>query len=219
MRKWDKLKVIEENGVVVVLRKIHPERINKVIETLVNSGIKVLEITADSENSYDTIRDMKKRYGDQVLIGAGTVIDKETAKLAADAQADFIFSPNLDVEVIQTANRYGCISIPGVYTPTEIVTAYTAGADLVKVFPAATLGPSYFKDLQGPLAHIPMMPTGGIGLENMGEFLANGAIAIGVGSSLLNKKLIDTGNYEELSEKAKSFVNRFNEVKACESKK
>ncbi|MBY0223164.1 bifunctional 4-hydroxy-2-oxoglutarate aldolase/2-dehydro-3-deoxy-phosphogluconate aldolase [Sporosarcina aquimarina] len=213
MRKWDKLKIIEEHGVVAVLRKVDPEQISEVIKTLVGSGIKVLEITADSERSYDTIRNMKKLYGDRVLIGAGTVLDKETAKMAADAQADFIFSPNFDLEVIQTANRYGCISIPGVYTPTEIVTAYAAGADLVKVFPASTLGPAFFKDLQGPLAHIPMMPTGGVDLENMGDFLMNGALAVGVGSSLLDKKLIESEDYEGLAEKAKCFVNRFKEVR------
>ncbi|WP_153723020.1 bifunctional 4-hydroxy-2-oxoglutarate aldolase/2-dehydro-3-deoxy-phosphogluconate aldolase [Sporosarcina cascadiensis] len=215
MKKWDKLKFIEENGVVAVLRKVNPDKVNDVIKTLVENGIRVLEVTADSENSYDIIKTAKKLYGEQILIGAGTVLDKETAKMAVDAQADFIFSPSLDVEVIQTANRYGCISIPGVYTPTEIITAYTAGADLVKIFPATTLGPGYFKDLQGPLGHIPMMPTGGIDANNMGDFLMNGAIAVGVGGSLLDQQLINSGNFEALGEKAKSFVDRFSEVKAC----
>lgn len=212
MYKWDMLKFIEQNGIVAVVRKIEPDVVMEVTEALIQGGIKVLEITVDSEDSFNTIRRLKDKYKTDVLVGAGTVLDKETAKTAIDAKADFIFSPILDIETIQITNRYGKISIPGVYTPSEIVQAYSAGADILKVFPATKLGAGYFKDLQGPLPHIPLMPTGGVNLDNMGEFLRNGAVAVGIGSALFNKELIKKREFEQISNIAQQYVDKFNEV-------
>lgn len=214
MYKWDKLKFIEQNGVVAVVRKIDPTVVMEVAEAIVEGGIKVLEVTVDSEDSFNTIHRLKEKYKTSVLVGAGTVLDKETAKQAIEAKADFIFSPILDIDVIQLTNRYGRISIPGVYTPTEIVQAYAAGADILKVFPATKLGPGYFKDMRGPLPHIPLMPTGGVSLENMTEFLNNGAVAVGIGSALFDKKLIDNRDFKQMTEIARQYVEKFNEVKA-----
>ena len=214
MYKWDKLKFIEQKGVVAVVRKIDPTVVMEVTEAIVQGGIKVLEVTVDSEDSFNTIRRLKEKYKTSVLVGAGTVLDKETAKQAIEAKADFIFSPILDIDTIQLTNRYGRISIPGVYTPTEIVQAYAAGADILKVFPATKLGPGYFKDMRGPLPHIPLMPTGGVSLENMTEFLDNGAVAVGIGSALFDKKLIDNRDFDQITEIARQYVEKFNEVKA-----
>jgi len=214
MYKWDKLKFIEQNGVVAVVRKIDPTVVMEVTEAIVEGGIKVLEVTVDSEDSFNTIRRLKEKYNTSILVGAGTVLDKETAKQAIEANADFIFSPILDIDTIQLTNRYGRISIPGVYTPTEIVQAYSAGADILKVFPATKLGPGYFKDMRGPLPHIPLMPTGGVSLENMTEFLNNGAVAVGIGSALFDKKLIDNRDFDQITEIARQYVEKFNEVKA-----
>lgn len=214
MYKWDKLKFIEQNGVVAVVRKIDPTVVMEVTEAIVKGGIKVLEVTVDSEDSFNTIRRLKEKYNTSILVGAGTVLDKETAKQAIEAKADFIFSPILDIDTIQLTNRYGRISIPGVYTPTEIVQAYSAGADILKVFPATKLGPGYFKDMRGPLPHIPLMPTGGVSLENMTEFLNNGAVAVGIGSALFDKKLIENRDFDQITEIARQYVEKFNEVKA-----
>lgn len=213
MNKWRRLLRIEESGIVAVVRKIDPLIIDDVLKSLVDGGIRILEITVDSENSYETIHRLKMHYGDEVLVGAGTVLDKETAKTAIDANADFLFSPIFDQGLIQISNKYGCISIPGVYTPTEIVQAYSNGADILKVFPATSLGPKYFKDMAGPLGHIPLMPTGGINLDNMGEFIANGAVAIGVGSSLFNKKSLDSRDFVKIAETAKSYSEKFLEMR------
>lgn len=214
MYKWDKLKFIEQNGVVAVVRKIDPSLVEEVMEALIQGGIKVLEITVDSKNSFQTIYNLKEKYGEDILVGAGTVLDKETAKTAIEANADFIFSPIMDIETIQITNRYGKISIPGVYTPTEIVQAYAAGADILKVFPATHLGPGYFKNLNGPLSHIPLMPTGGVNLENMGVFLKSGAVAVGIGSALFDTTLIKNKDYAQLSKVAKQYVEKFYEVRA-----
>lgn len=213
MYKWQKLVKFEESGVVAVVRKIDPLIVHDVIDALVEGGIKILEITVDSENSYDTIAKAKKRYDSSILVGAGTVLDKETAKTAIDANADFIFSPVYDAEMIQLTNRYGKISIPGVYTPSEILQAYSYGADILKVFPATSLGPKYFKDVGGPLGHIPLMPTGGVNLDNMGEFVQNGAVAVGIGSALFDKESLANRDYAKVAAIAKQYSDQFIEVK------
>lgn len=213
MKKWRNLLKIEELGIVAVVRKIDVEIVDDVVDALVEGGIQILEITVDSENSFETMNRLKKRYQERVLVGAGTVLDKETAKTAIDANADFIFSPIFDKELIQLTNKYGRISIPGVFTPTEIVQAYSYGADILKVFPATNLGPKYFKDLKGPLGHIPLMPTGGVNLENMADFVANGAVAVGIGGALFEKETIENREFSKISEVARAYHKKFMEVK------
>lgn len=216
MRKWDKLKFIEQNGVVAVVRKVEPTIVDDVINALSNGGIKVIEITVDSKNSYHTINKLKEKYGNELLVGAGTVLDAPTAKMAIDANADFIFSPTFNEETLRITNQYGRISIPGVFTPTEILNAYASGADILKVFPGATYGPGYFKDVLAPLSHIPLMPTGGVNLSNLKLFFNNGAMSVGIGGSLLDRKLIASRDFDGIRLLANQYVTLFKEVKWIE---
>jgi 2-dehydro-3-deoxyphosphogluconate aldolase/(4S)-4-hydroxy-2-oxoglutarate aldolase len=145
--------------------------------------------------------------GDQAIIGAGTVLDPETARAAIMSGARFVFSPTINKETIQMTKRYGVISVPGALTPTEILTGYECGADLIKVFPASLVGPSYIKDVHGPMPHIPLMPTGGIDLTNVGSYIKAGAVAVGVGSTLVNtREAVDEDYCKRLTEKAERFI-------------
>ncbi|MBP1949773.1 bifunctional 4-hydroxy-2-oxoglutarate aldolase/2-dehydro-3-deoxy-phosphogluconate aldolase [Virgibacillus litoralis] len=206
MDKWEQLQFLKESGLVAVLRKLDKDKINKICKALIKGGTGAIEITVDSDGSFEMINRLKIEHGDQVLIGAGTVLDAETAKTAIQAGADFIFSPIFNKEVIQLTNKYGKISIPGAMTPTEIVEANQAGADLIKVFPANALSINYIKDLQGPLGHISMMPTGGVSLDNVEHFIRTGSVAVGVGGSLTDAEAIADGNFEKLTEIAEQFV-------------
>ncbi|MBM7551713.1 bifunctional 4-hydroxy-2-oxoglutarate aldolase/2-dehydro-3-deoxy-phosphogluconate aldolase [Thalassobacillus pellis] len=208
MRKSERIDKIYQSGVIAVIRRPAPEKIIPIAEALVSGGVHTLEITADSERVYDMIRDVKARFGDEALVGAGTVLDEVTAKQAIEAGSDFIFAPNFDRATVEMGNRYGAVTIPGVMTPTEIVQAYSAGADLVKVFPATAMGPSYIKDLKGPLGHIPMIPTGGVNLDNVETYVKNGAFAVGAGGSLLDKKLIQAEDFKGLENLAREFKEK-----------
>lgn len=208
MKKWGNLIRLKESGLVAVIRRPKQSQIHSIAEALVDGGVEALEITMDTSGALEMIKSLKEKFGDKILVGAGTVLDAESAKGAIDAGSDFIFSPTFDVKTIQLTNRYGRISIPGVMTPTEILQAYSAGADLVKVFPGDSLGINYLKDLQGPLGHIPMMPTGGVTLDNVEQFIKHGAIAVGVGGSLLDAKAIAEKRYDVLTQIAKEFIGK-----------
>ncbi|SEP81326.1 2-keto-3-deoxy-phosphogluconate aldolase [Virgibacillus subterraneus] len=208
MDKWEQLQFLKKSGLVAVLRKLDKDKIYEISNALIKGGTGAIEITVDSDGSFEMINQLKIEHGNNVLIGAGTVIDAETAKTAIQAGADFIFSPIFDAETIQLTNKYGKISIPGAMTPTEIVKAYQAGADLIKVFPANALSENYIKDLQGPLGHISMMPTGGVSLDNVEHIIRTGSVAVGVGSSLTDAEAIADGNFEKLTEIAEQFVMR-----------
>ncbi|WP_170006095.1 bifunctional 4-hydroxy-2-oxoglutarate aldolase/2-dehydro-3-deoxy-phosphogluconate aldolase [Bacillus fonticola] len=211
--KHELLNTIVESGVVAVVRRIEKEKVMNVISALVEGGITGIEMTMDSENVLETIAEAKATFSDRAVIGAGTVLDGESARLAIQAGAEFIFAPTLKQETITVANRYGKIAIPGVFTPTEILQAYEWGADIVKVFPASVLGSKFIKDVKGPLGHIPMMPTGGIDLDNIQEYIKAGAIAAGVGGSLLNKELIQQGKWDELTQLARQYVEKVAEAR------
>lgn len=206
MEKLENIKRLIDSGLVAVIRRPDPEKIANIAEALVTGGVGALEITVDTPGVFVMIEKLKNEYGDRVLVGAGTVLDAETAKRAIEAGADFIFSPIVDEETIKMTVRYGKISIPGVMTPTEIVKAYQAGADILKIFPASSLGPGYLRELKGPLGHIPMMPTGGVSLNNVQEFIKNGAIAVGVGGTLLNKKAVAENRFEQIRDTAREFA-------------
>ncbi|TFB24436.1 bifunctional 4-hydroxy-2-oxoglutarate aldolase/2-dehydro-3-deoxy-phosphogluconate aldolase [Filobacillus milosensis] len=205
MSKLNNLEKLKQSGVVAVLRRVPKKQLFPLVETLINSGVNVLELTVDSEDAYGSIRELNDRFGDQALVGAGTVLTTEEATQALDVGAKFIFSPSFDKEVVKLTNDRDAISIPGVMTPTEIVEAHQAGADVVKIFPASAVGPGYLKDLQGPLGHIPMIPTGGVDVKNVGEFIQNGAVAVGVGGSLINKKAIENNDIQSIGEVAEAF--------------
>ncbi|SHJ55069.1 2-dehydro-3-deoxyphosphogluconate aldolase / (4S)-4-hydroxy-2-oxoglutarate aldolase [Anaerobranca californiensis DSM 14826] len=197
---------IIDNGLIAIIRKINQETVNEVIEALSDGGIKVFEITLDTPGSLEIIKDLRKQYNDDIIIGAGTVLDSETARAAILAGAEFVFTPNINLDVIKLANRYGKLIVPGAMTPTEIVNAYEAGADLIKVFPAGILGSSYIKAIKGPLAHIPIIPTGGINLENAREFIKAGAAALGIGGELVDEKVIKEKNFNLLKKTASKYI-------------
>ncbi|KJE26915.1 2-dehydro-3-deoxyphosphogluconate aldolase/4-hydroxy-2-oxoglutarate aldolase family protein [Geobacillus kaustophilus] len=208
MDKILNLNRLKKSKLVAVIRKPKRSQIFQIAEALVDSGVEALEVTVDTPGSFEIIAELKEKFQTRIIVGAGTVLDPETAKRAIEAGSDFIFSPIFDKETVYLTNRYGKISIPGVMTPTEIVKAYQAGADLLKVFPASSLGPRYFRELSGPLGHIPLMPTGGICLDNVAEFIQNGAVAVGVGSALLDKQAIEEGRFDVVRETAREFVKK-----------
>ncbi|MEC0227667.1 bifunctional 4-hydroxy-2-oxoglutarate aldolase/2-dehydro-3-deoxy-phosphogluconate aldolase [Paenibacillus alba] len=213
MNKSVNLLKLEDSGIVAVIRRPNPQHIHHIANALVEGGVGALEITVDTPGVFEMIASLKVAFGERTLVGAGTVLNADTARMAIQAGSDFIFSPILDVDTIRVTNALGKISIPGVMTPTEIVKAYQAGADLVKVFPGNALGVDYFKELQGPLGHIPMMPTGGTTMENAAQFIRNGAVAIGIGGSLVKKDAIEAGRYEELTHTAKQFAHLIQEAR------
>ena len=211
------MNVIEEiksNGVVAVIRGATVENINKIGSALLAGGLKVIEVTAETPNIVAILEKVSKEYGDKMLIGAGTVLDPETARMMLLAGARFIVSPTLNIETIKMTKRYGAISIPGALTPTEILTAYENGADVVKVFPGNAFGPNYIKNIHGPLPHIPLMITGGIDATNMADYFLNGAVAVGIGSNLVNpKKLKTSEDYTELVKETQNYISKFNQIK------
>jgi 2-dehydro-3-deoxyphosphogluconate aldolase/(4S)-4-hydroxy-2-oxoglutarate aldolase len=170
--------------IVAILRGCAPERVKDIVAALADGGVRLLEITLNSPGALDLIRQVAEKMGDRLLVGAGTVLTPAEAELAIDAGAKFILSPSLDVETIQVTKELGAVSVPGAFTATEILMAWRNGADIVKVFPAS-VGASYLRDLRGPLPQIRLMPTGGVNLNNIGEFRAAGAVAYGIGSALV----------------------------------
>ncbi len=203
----DLLQQIKENGIVAVIRGANPENILPIAKSLSKGGVKTLEITVETPKVLTLIEEVSSTLGDDVIVGAGTVLDSETARAAIMAGAKFIFSPIVDKEMIKLTKRYGVISIPGALTPTEILSAYESGADIVKLFPANAFGPDYIKAVHGPLPHIPVMPTGGIDVDNVGDYIKAGAVAAGVGSTLVNTKdSIDENALTTITEKSFKFI-------------
>ncbi len=212
------IRQIQENAIVAVIRGAKPENILDIAKTLSAGGVKTLEITVETPKVLTLIEQVSEALPGDVIVGAGTVLDAETARAAIMSGAKFIFSPTVDPETIRLTKRYGVVSIPGALTPTEILTAYEHGGDIIKVFPANAFGPRYLKDVHGPLPHIPLMPTGGVSVENVGEYIKHGAVAAGVGSTLVNTKVpIDEAYLTKLTETAAQFVNEVQ--KARESMK
>jgi 2-dehydro-3-deoxyphosphogluconate aldolase/(4S)-4-hydroxy-2-oxoglutarate aldolase len=194
---------IAREKVVAVIRLSDPNKLVPVISAIAKGGIRCIEVTMTVPNAIELIRSVSKQVADDVIIGAGTVLDAETAHAVIDAGAQFVVSPILNPEVIKACKEHDVYCAPGCFTPTEIHQAFALGADVIKVFPATSLGPKYFKDLKGPFPNIPLMPTGGVSIENAHEWIAAGAVAVGIGSDLLDKKAIDDGRYEVLTQKAR----------------
>ena len=193
--------------IVAIIRGADPDEIINIVEALKAGGIRTLEITINSPDALSVIEKISDRFGQELLIGAGTVLDAQTARSAIIAGAQFIISPTLDFEVIRTTRRYGCVSIPGAFTPTEILKAYESGGEIIKVFPAI-LGPGYLKEISGPLRQIPLMPTGGVNLDNIQAFKKAGAVAFGIGSALVDSKQpVDDHYLSLLTDKAKAFIS------------
>src|SRR5699024_6223324 len=166
-----------------------------------------------SENALFLIEKAKREFREEVIVGAGTVLNESSAQEAIQAGAEFIFAPTLNQKVIQVANHYEKIVIPGVMTPTEIYQAYEWGADAVKIFPASVLGSQFINDIKGPLGHIPIVPTGGIGLDNISDFMKEGVIAVGVGGTLMNKQYIQDNDWKALTDLANQFTEKVKKVR------
>ncbi|MFP7288975.1 bifunctional 4-hydroxy-2-oxoglutarate aldolase/2-dehydro-3-deoxy-phosphogluconate aldolase [Shouchella clausii] len=200
------LQAIYKHQLIAIIRGVPPENAVKIGSALKEGGIRLVEITLNSPDALESIRLLKRELGHEMKIGAGTVLDPEAAFSAIQAGADFILSPTVKAATIETTKRYGKVSIPGAYTPTEILSAYEHGADIVKVFPASA-GPGYIKDIRGPLSHIPLLPTGRVNDQNIGAFKQAGAVGFGIGSSLVDGKAEVTPAYlRNLTEKAKNYV-------------
>ncbi len=200
------LSQILETKIIAIIRGANPKDVLHIAKALYRGGIKALEITLNSPRSLSAIEEVADEMEQQVLVGAGTVLDAETARAAISAGAKFIISPTLNAETIKMTKRYGIVSIPGAFTPTEILTAYAKGGDIIKVFPASS-AVQYIKDIRGPLAHIPLMPTGGVNLENINEYQKAGAVAFGIGSALVNTKNEINDEYlQQLTDKARKYI-------------
>ena len=200
---------IVENKIIAIIRGANPTDVMHIAEALYEGGIRLLEITMNSAEPLLVIEQVTDKLGDKMIIGAGTVLDTNMARDAVQAGATFILSPILDEGVINLTKSLGMVSIPGAYTATEIYNAYKAGADIIKVFPATS--PTYLKDIAGPLPQIPLLPTGGVTLDNIGDFKKAGAIGFGIGSSLVDTKEEITAQYlSTLTDRAEKFVHAIN---------
>jgi len=202
-----------DSGVVAVLRGVPADQLIEIAEALREGGVTAVEITADTPNVGDLIGEVAGSFDDEVVVGTGTVLDSETARTTLMAGAEFVVSPSLHEDVIETCNRYGAVSAPGVMTPTEAVRGYEAGADFVKVFPAKTVGPAHLGAMKGPLGQIPMMPTGGVSPENAAEYVEAGAFAVGAGGALVDYDAAERGDYEVITETAREFTRVVEEAR------
>jgi len=203
---------ILEGGIVAVVRSESSEPLVNVIRALAEGGVTAAEVTFTVPDAVEVIRKVRREVGDTVVLGAGTVLDPETARAAMLAGAEYIVSPTVNLDVIRLCRRYGKVAMPGAFSPTEILTAWEAGADVVKVFPADVVGPSYLKALRGPLPQIRLMPTGGVDLTTAESFLKAGACCLGVGSALVDPKAIASNDFARIRDLASQYaavVRRF----------
>lgn len=207
MDRTQVIKTIEETGLVPVVRAASADEAMRVIDAIKEGGVSVLEITMTVPGAVKVIEEVAARYGAEVTVGAGTVLDPETARACILAGAQFVVSPSLNLDTIALCRRYSVPVMPGALTPTEVVTAWTAGADFVKIFPCGSVGgASYIKNLKGPLPHIKMIPTGGVSMINAADFIKAGSSAIGVGTDLVDVKAIRAGEAHVVVERAKQFT-------------
>lgn len=208
MKKMQLLHTIEETGVVAVVRVNSADELLNIAAALLQGGLQAIEITMTTPGALEAIKQIKSRFGSDIIIGAGSVIDAETARLCILQGAEFVVSPVFNRAMVDLCKRYSTIVIPGAFTPTEILTAWEAGADVVKVFPATSVGPQYFKDVKGPLPQVKLTPTGGIDLNNAGEFIKAGAAFVGVGGNLIDKKAVAGKQWNVLTEAARQYLDK-----------
>ena len=205
--KAEVIQTIRETGIIPVVRAQSADEAMKAIDAIRAGGISILEITMTVPGAVGVIEEVSLRYGSEALVGAGTVLDGETARACIVAGARFIVSPSLNLETIEVCRRYGIAVMPGALTPTEVVQAWSAGADFVKVFPAGAVGgASYIKSLKAPLPQIELVPTGGVSLKTAADFIKAGASALGVGADLVDVKAIREGQPGLITERAREFV-------------
>lgn len=212
MKREEVLKSIKDAGVVAVVRGDSKEEALKVVEAVAKGGIKIMELTMTVPNPIDVIKEVAEKYkGTDIVVGAGTVLDSETARACILAGAEFVVSPYLDIETIKLCNRYKVAVMPGIMTVKDAVTAFEYGVDVAKIFPANLYGPAVIKSFKGPLPQGDFMPTGGVSIANLHEWIEAGAVAVGTGGDLT--KGAKTGDYELVEKTAKEFVEAYRKAK------
>jgi len=196
-----------DSGVVAVMRGADADTIIDVATALHDGGVTAYEITADNANAAALISEVRASFRDsEASVGAGTVLDSPTAQEMITSGAEFIVGPTFDPDILKICNRHGTLVAPGILSPTEALNAYEAGADLLKVFPAATVGPTHLSSIAGPLPHLPLMPTGGINIDNVADYIEAGAAVVGAGGALMNTDAIAAGDFESITETAEMFT-------------
>ncbi|MBY0513556.1 MAG: bifunctional 4-hydroxy-2-oxoglutarate aldolase/2-dehydro-3-deoxy-phosphogluconate aldolase [Gemmataceae bacterium] len=218
MSRESDLKRVLDGGIVAVVRFPEPGPLVEVVRALADGGVTVAEVTLTVPNALDVIREAKRQLGDRVLLGAGTVLDPETCRAALLAGAEFVVAPGLNLDVIRVCRRYDKVVMPGAFTPTEVIAAWEAGADVVKVFPADVVGPAFFRALRGPLPQVKLMPTGGVDLTTAAEFLKAGAVCLGVGGQLVEPKAVAAGDMGRITSLARQYVEIVKQHRTKEAK-
>jgi 2-dehydro-3-deoxyphosphogluconate aldolase/(4S)-4-hydroxy-2-oxoglutarate aldolase len=214
MEKREVFNRMMSEGLIPVIRVSSAQEAIDVADAIKEGGVTLIEITMSVPGAIDVIKELTQKYRDEIIMGAGTILDPETARAALLAGAQFIVTPTLNLDVIQLAHRYSAVVVPGAMTPTEILTAWNAGADMVKVFPAAQLGgPEYLKAIRGPLPQILLVPTGGVNLQNAGSFIKAGAAALGVGGELVDKKAVKEKKFHIITENTRAFIKAIREAR------
>jgi 2-dehydro-3-deoxyphosphogluconate aldolase/(4S)-4-hydroxy-2-oxoglutarate aldolase len=208
VRKEEVVSRIRETGLIAIMRHTEASRAIETAETLWKAGVRVVEVTMNTAGATGMLAAIAGQFGGRLVVGAGTVMLPSEVDQAIDAGAQLIVSPHLNESVVERAGGRGVVVIPGAFTPTEIVRAWTVGADFVKVFPAGPVGPRYIRDVLAPLNQIPLVPTGGVGLDNAAEFIRAGAVALGLGSALVDPKLVASGQLEQIGETARKFLDQ-----------
>ena len=196
---------IRQTGIVAIMRANSSEQLLAAADAVKAGGVNAIEVTMTTPGAINVIEQATSRYGEEVVFGVGSVLDPETARAAILAGAQFVVCPTLRLSTIEMAHRYDVPVVPGAYTATEVLTAWEAGADMVKVFPSSVGGPGYIKALKGPLPQIPLVPVGGVNLDTTADFIRAGAEVVGVGGSLINQKLLDAGEFETITENARRY--------------
>ena len=205
--RTETLSIIEQTGIVGILRAESPDQLVDVCRALREGGVIASEITMTTPKALSVIETASEVLGKDCVIGVGSVLDPETARTAILAGAQYIVCPTFNPAVVEMAHRYDKPVMPGALTPTEIINAWSAGSDLIKVFPADYFGPKYIKDIHGPMPQVKMIPTGGINLDNAGDWIRKGATALGVGTSLVNKQVLADRNWSAITQAAKGFID------------
>jgi 2-dehydro-3-deoxyphosphogluconate aldolase/(4S)-4-hydroxy-2-oxoglutarate aldolase len=204
--KEAQLRQVLDCGIVAVVRSPDSGQLVEVARALADGGVNVVEITMSVPNALDVVRQVRQALGDRVLLGAGTILDPETARAAVLAGAEYIVAPTVNLDVIRLCQRYDKLVMPGAFTPTEILTAWEAGADIVKVFPADVVGPAFFKALRGPLPQVRLMPTGGVDLTTAAAYLKAGACCLGVGGQLVEPRAVAEHNFDRIRDLARQYT-------------